>query len=45
MPYVTGGLSYAKEQNSFIIPSGGASINRGDKFDTKSVMVTSSLRF
>ncbi|WP_146037178.1 outer membrane protein, partial [Novosphingobium guangzhouense] len=112
MPYVTGGLSYAKVQNSFttsngansftevnrkedawgwnvgggveakvaqnfsigarylytrynaddyrvdvgagtapatnpfrITPSGGASINRGDKFDTQSVMVTSSFRF
>lgn len=112
MPYVTGGLSYAKVQNSFatsngansftevnrkedawgwnvgggveakvaqnfsigarylytrynaddyrvdvgagtapatnpfrLTPSGGASINRGDKFDTQSVMVTSSFRF
>ena len=40
------GAGTAPATNPFrITPSGGASINRGDKFDTQSVMVTSSFRF
>ena len=32
--------------NPFLItPSGGTSMNRGDKFDTQSVVVTTSFRF
>ncbi|BBF70466.1 outer membrane protein [Sphingomonas bisphenolicum] len=40
------GAGTAPATNPFrITPSGGASINRGDKFDTQSVMVTTSFRF
>ncbi|EJU09196.1 hypothetical protein LH128_30189, partial [Sphingomonas sp. LH128] len=40
------GAGTAPATNPFrITPSGGASINRGDKFDTQSVMATSSFRF
>ncbi|SEI87767.1 outer membrane immunogenic protein [Sphingobium sp. AP50] len=40
------GAGTAPATNPFrITPSGGASINRGDKFDTQSVMVTTSYRF
>lgn len=40
------GAGTAPATNPFrITPSGGASINRGDKFDTQSVMITSSFRF
>ena len=40
------GAGSAPATNPFrITPSGGASINRGDKFDTQSVMVTTSFRF
>lgn len=40
------GAGSAPATNPFrITPSGGASINRGDKFDTQSVMVTTSYRF
>ena len=40
------GAGSAPATNPFrITPSGGASINRGDKFDTQSVMITSSYRF
>lgn len=40
------GAGTAGATNPFrITPSGGASINRGDKFDTQSVMVTTSFRF
>lgn len=40
------GPGTAPATNPFrITPSGGASIERGDKFDTQSVMVTSSFRF
>ncbi|NWK95521.1 porin family protein [Sphingobium lactosutens] len=40
------GAGTAAATNPFrITPSGGASINRGDKFDTQSVMVTTSYRF
>ncbi|MDO7833638.1 outer membrane beta-barrel protein [Sphingobium sp. HBC34] len=40
------GAGTAPANNPFrITPSGGASINRGDKFDTQSVMVTTSFRF
>ena len=40
------GAGSAPATNPFrITPSGGASINRGDKFDTQSVMITSSFRF
>ncbi|KFL48460.1 hypothetical protein IL54_3892 [Sphingobium sp. ba1] len=40
------GAGSAPATNPFrITPSGGASMNRGDKFDTQSVMVTTSFRF
>lgn len=40
------GAGSAPATNPFLItPSGGTSINRGDKFDTQSVMVTTSFRF
>ena len=40
------GAGSAPATNPFLItPSGGTSISRGDKFDTQSVMVTSSFRF
>jgi outer membrane immunogenic protein len=40
------GAGSAPATNPFrITPSGGASINRGDKFDTQSVMITTSYRF
>lgn len=40
------GAGTAPATNPFrLTPSGGASINRGDKFDTQSVMVTTSFRF
>ncbi|MFZ2997102.1 outer membrane protein [Sphingobium sp.] len=40
------GAGTAPASNPFrLTPSGGASINRGDKFDTQSVMVTTSFRF
>ncbi|WP_088182764.1 outer membrane protein [Sphingobium sp. Z007] len=40
------GAGTAPATNPFrITPSGGASINRGDKFDTQSVMITTSYRF
>jgi len=40
------GAGTAPATNPFLItPSGGASINRGDKFDTQSVMATASFRF
>lgn len=40
------GAGTAPATNPFrITPSGGASINRGDKFDTQSVMATASFRF
>ncbi|WP_420145490.1 outer membrane protein [Sphingobium sp.] len=40
------GAGSAPATNPFrITPSGGASINRGDKFETQSVMVTTSYRF
>jgi outer membrane immunogenic protein len=40
------GAGSAPATNPFrLTPSGGASINRGDKFDTQSVMVTTSFRF
>ena len=40
------GAGTAPPTNPFrLTPSGGASMNRGDKFDTQSVMVTGSFRF
>ena len=40
------GAGTAPATNPFLItPSGGTSMNRGDKFDTQSVMVTTSFRF
>ncbi|ETI64820.1 membrane protein [Sphingobium sp. C100] len=40
------GAGTAPATNPFLItPSGGTSISRGDKFDTQSVMVTTSFRF
>lgn len=40
------GAGTAPATNPFLItPSGGASMNRGDKFETQSVMVTTSFRF
>ena len=40
------GTGTAPASNPFLItPSGGTSIERGDKFDTQSVMVTTSYRF
>lgn len=40
------GAGSAPATNPFLItPSGGTSINRGDKFDTQSVMATASFRF
>jgi len=40
------GAGSAPASNPFrLTPSGGASMNRGDKFDTQSVMVTTSFRF
>lgn len=40
------GAGSAPATNPFLItPSGGTSMNRGDKFDTQSVMVTTSFRF
>lgn len=40
------GAGSAPATNPFrLTPSGGASINRGDKFDTQSVMMTTSFRF
>lgn len=40
------GAGSAPPTNPFLItPSGGASMNRGDKFETQSVMVTTSFRF
>lgn len=40
------GAGSAPPTNPFLItPSGGTSMNRGDKFETQSVMVTTSFRF